>query len=517
MRDLELAQNGQPMILLPSQQQSPRTMRFRARMEKQINAKKQMSPSKNQMRPGESNGSLSTKPATSTTLNSTARKAELEESKLTSPGKKGKKGKESAKQKVHIFHEWDDSVLRSHKINKAINTINNIIRLIFKNNKDSTAITCTNNSNSLGAPSGNRLIEDTRINELQKIAKQINITIPKRFESKQSLREFFHSREFILNLKIKMQNLLHKAILTANGMPASIIEANMCGNFNVGAGQTGKEENKIYLAKKFWVGPGNNFPIVKSVLKQRYWWQYGSEESFAADCDFIWTSWKKQKHIDFLTNVNKKHQAKLKQTSGEGRGAARPTNETTEQKITRSNSETKASKKRKDKSAATEQKEPLFSQAQVDKICLPLRLYNKLEQNKQLTNKKGVFVNMRKYYESLGQDPFKVLPLTFHTKHGVNDPEFHRFNNYYNALDQRAKKADQQIKAAIKQYYLDKKKKPKAGDEEYDEEVDSDDEEAISKIKRKYRSPQNTWIIKPGENTNRGQGITVVKTLRDVQ
>ena len=33
-----------------------------------------------------------------------------------------------------------------------------------------------------------------------------------------------------------------------------------------------KEENKIYQAKKFFVGQGNNYPIVKSVLKQRYWW-----------------------------------------------------------------------------------------------------------------------------------------------------------------------------------------------------------------------------------------------------
>lgn len=50
---------------------------------------------------------------------------------------------------------------------------------------------------------------------------------------------------------------------------------------------------------------------MKSVLKQRYWWQYGSEESFGADCDFIWTSWKKQKHIDFLTNANEKHKQKM--------------------------------------------------------------------------------------------------------------------------------------------------------------------------------------------------------------
>ena len=123
---------------------------------------------------------------------------------------------------------------------------------------------------------------------------------------------------------------------------------------------------------------------------------------------------------------------------------------------------------------------------------LPLRLYNKLDNNKQLTNKKGVFVNMRKYYESLGQDPFKVLPLTFHTQHGVNDPEFQKFKKYYSALEARAKQSEINTKKAIKDYYLekkDRKKKSKAVDEEYDSEVDSDDEEAIDKIKRKFRAP----------------------------
>lgn len=76
--------------------------------------------------------------------------------------------------------------------------------------------------------------------------------------------------------------------------------------------------------------------------------------------------------------------------------------------------------------------EKAVAEMQIQKIVFPLRLYNKLEQNKQLTNKKGLFINMRKYYESLGQDPFKVLPLTFHTTQGINDPEFRKFSNYYN-------------------------------------------------------------------------------------
>ena len=63
---------------------------------------------------------------------------------------------------------------------------------------------------------------------------------------------------------------------------------------------------------------------------------------------------------------------------------------------------------------------------------------------------------MRKYYESLGQDPFKVLPITFHTQHGINDAEFRTFQNYYNALEKRIQNSQQQIKRAIKQYYTQK-------------------------------------------------------------
>jgi len=51
-----------------------------------------------------------------------------------------------------------------------------------------------------------------------------------------------------------------------------------------------------------------------------------------------------------------------------------------------------------------------------------------------------------------------------------------------------------QMKTAIKQYYADKngtvvKKTVSKVDEEYDDEVDSEDEDAIAQIKRKYRAP----------------------------
>jgi hypothetical protein len=69
-----------------------------------------------------------------------------------------------------------------------------------------------------------------------------------------------------------MQNLLHKAILSANNLPQSVIDANMYGKSTLSAVPGSVDDKMVYQAKKFHVGQGNNYPIVKSVLKQRYWW-----------------------------------------------------------------------------------------------------------------------------------------------------------------------------------------------------------------------------------------------------
>lgn len=47
-----------------------------------------------------------------------------------------------------------------------------------------------------------------------------------------------------------------------------------------------------------------------------------------------------------------------------------------------------------------------------------------MEDGYHLSNKKALFLNMRFYYEALGQNPFDALPITFHVKSGIEDPEF---------------------------------------------------------------------------------------------
>lgn len=59
------------------------------------------------------------------------------------------------------------------------------------------------------------------------------------------------------------------------------------------------------------------------------------------------------------------------------------------------------------------------------------KLYNKIEDNFHMNNKKALYLNMKNYYEALDQDVFANLPLTFHIKDGLEDPEFTKFQTYY--------------------------------------------------------------------------------------
>lgn len=95
-----------------------------------------------------------------------------------------------------------------------------------------------------------------------------------------------------------------------------------------------------------------------------------------------------------------------------------------------------------------------------------LRTYNKLDRNIQLTTKKRLFVNLKIYCQQRSLNVFDIVPLTFCVK-GINDSEFAAFENSF-----RHKEECQE---------------------------------------------ENVWIVKPGEFTNRGNGIKVFHTLYDVK
>jgi hypothetical protein len=60
------------------------------------------------------------------------------------------------------------------------------------------------------------------------------------------------------------------------------------------------------------------------------------------------------------------------------------------------------------------------------------RIYNRLEDNFHLSNKKALLLNMCSYYNGLDDDPFKVLPITFHIQNGLNDPKYEEFVEEFN-------------------------------------------------------------------------------------
>ncbi len=103
-----------------------------------------------------------------------------------------------------------------------------------------------------------------------------------------------------------------------------------------------------------------------------------------------------------------------------------------------------------------------------------------------------MFLNMRLYYEAMGKDVFTAVPVTFHIKEGLDDPEFKRFKDFYFKEEEEVKKQ----KALGKPL-------PSSS---------ADDQQQLSAGVKK-----NIWIIKPGENTNRGNGIMVSKEYEEIK
>jgi hypothetical protein len=69
--------------------------------------------------------------------------------------------------------------------------------------------------------------------------------------------------------------------------------------------------------------------------------------------------------------------------------------------------------------------------------------------NFHLSNKKALFINMKKYYECIGENPFDTLPLTFHCEKGMEDPQFAIFLNYYNKCEGIKQQADVKLRVIM--------------------------------------------------------------------
>ena len=111
--------------------------------------------------------------------------------------------------------------------------------------------------------------------------------------------------------------------------------------------------------------------------------------------------------------------------------------------------------------------EMAFEISPQQELDLPkVKVYNKLPGNHELAWKKYLFQNMYNYYKKKDIDPFTRIPLTYHIKVGSYDSAFRTF---------------------------------------------------YAKFIELQRSEQvNIWIVKPGENTNRGFGIKVCSKIEEI-
>lgn len=161
------------------------------------------------------------------------------------------------------------------------------------------------------------------------------------------------------------------------------------------------------------------------------------------------------------------------------------------------------------------------------------RIYNKIEENFHLSNKKALFWNMKNYYKAIKQDPWDAIPVTFHIQDGPEDPEFINFIEYYKKREQLIRDMERQIQENMVQRKEEARLKKrqermkllasqKSGSDEDEEdgtESESDSEssgesqggDGSDSEDERAKIPANIWIIKPGENSNRGNGIVVRK------
>ena len=238
---------------------------------------------------------------------------------------------------------------------------------------------------------------------------------------------------------------------------------------------------------KFAIGRGNNTVLVQLALKNRWWWQRTKRSS--NNVNFLWTQLMCRKFISNLessnadktpcsesdldsTCVGSTSQLGLKESSSSQDAKNKTTSSLTDsstkafpsQKLSRAggmSSNYNPARKRTGTSKVAKIKEPM--------ICDGNRVSNHLESHIHLSNKKALYYNMKAYYECMGEDPFNFIPLTYHVQEGSTDAQFELFSKMYQDIEQEASK-----------------------------------------------KAQNVWIVKPGENTNRGNGINVCKDFSQI-
>ena len=194
---------------------------------------------------------------------------------------------------------------------------------------------------------------------------------------------------------------------------------------------------------RYYVGKGNHPTVVLHCLKARWWWTPNGKDSDTKP-HFVWSQGIQK---DYLRTFPKNDAFSLPEIS---------------ELNVEMEGETLGFNLIQDSKSFT----VLQSTAVYESYNL--LLHNRLERNFHLTNKKALFINLKEYYESLGQDPFTVIPLTFHITGNLQTYNFQQFTKAFESG----------------------RKRPRG---------------------------KNMWIVKPGENSNQGCDIFVTSNMDKIK
>ncbi|CAD8095262.1 unnamed protein product [Paramecium sonneborni] len=213
---------------------------------------------------------------------------------------------------------------------------------------------------------------------------------------------------------------------------------------------------------KLKIGGGNNSFLLKEIVKQRWWLtQLKFNELSNEDSNFIWTQIKVQEFINQQKYSNNCVQQQKKKILNQQQFNLIKKKQVIDPflRLMRDDSEYKTI----DRNQKAYMKFVNQKNLSILKVDSNIKIHNHIDKNYHLGNKKAMYHNLKKYYELTKQDLNQIIPRTFHIQKGARDKVYLQFLEFY-------------------------KKQPKG----------------------------STWIVKPGEFTNRGTGITVCQSLSEI-
>jgi tubulin---tyrosine ligase len=216
-----------------------------------------------------------------------------------------------------------------------------------------------------------------------------------------------------------------------------------------------------YCTYKYYLGKGNNSSLIKQCLSTRWWWTRVTEDEIGS-ANLIWTQWVDRSALDSFPRLSLSHQIESRA------GVALHSNT----KYYDSESKPFAVDISGLGYNLITLSKHFVSIKPVPYNTSEIKMHNKIEHNFHLANKKALFFNLKHYYNAVGCDIFNVIPVTYHLI-DAEDPTFYEFEAYFKQLERSSIENSKKI--------------------------------------------ANLWILKPGENSNRGNGIVVCSSIDQIK